>query len=147
MLNGISTPVRMALAMQGMGGIFDLSTGTQYGGTPGFNPSSGGGGGFDWGNLITQGFNFGNTFLTAKYAASAAKYGAGPYVQPAGQQQQLTAAQIAALQRDQGGGIGFGLDGQGLRLSDGSHIGWLPIVGVAGAFFLLQSQGIQRRGR
>ncbi len=44
-------------------------------------------------------------------------------------------------------GIGFGVDSQGVRLSDGSHIGWFPIVGVIGIFFLLQQPGFTRRGR
>jgi hypothetical protein len=43
--------------------------------------------------------------------------------------------------------IGFGVDSQGVRLSDGSHIGWFPIVGVIGVFFLLQQPGFTRRGR
>jgi hypothetical protein len=46
-----------------------------------------------------------------------------------------------------GGGIGFGVDSQGIRLSDGSHIGWFPIIGVIGVFFLLQSPGFSRRSR
>lgn len=43
------------------------------------------------------------------------------------------------------GGVGIGIDGQGIRLSDGSHIGWLPIGAVVLGFVLLQSQGFSRR--
>lgn len=42
-------------------------------------------------------------------------------------------------------GVGIGIDGQGIRLSDGSHIGWLPIGAVVLGLFLLQSQGFSRR--
>ena len=44
-----------------------------------------------------------------------------------------------------GAGVGIGIDGQGIRLSDGSHIGWFPIAGVTLAIFLLQSKGFSRR--
>jgi hypothetical protein len=62
-------------------------------------------------------------------------------------QQQYSPAQLALLQqqRTPTGGIGIGIDGQGIRLSDGSHIGWFPIVAVIGVFFLLQSPGFTRR--
>lgn len=43
------------------------------------------------------------------------------------------------------GGVGFGVDGQGIRLSDGSHIGWFPIAGVVLAFVLIQSRPLTRR--
>lgn len=42
-------------------------------------------------------------------------------------------------------GVGFGVDGQGIRLSDGSHIGWFPIAGLVLAFVLLQSRPLSRR--
>jgi hypothetical protein len=55
----------------------------------------------------------------------------------------------AAYLRSQagGGGVGFGIDEKGLRLSDGTHITWgtMAIVGVA--IVLLQSKGFQRRER
>jgi hypothetical protein len=44
-----------------------------------------------------------------------------------------------------GGGIGIGVDSRGIRLSDGSHIGWFPIIGVGFGLFLLQSKGFSRR--
>ena len=43
------------------------------------------------------------------------------------------------------GGIGIGVDGQGIRLSDGSHIGWGTIAIVVGGIFLLQSRGFSRK--
>lgn len=70
------------------------------------------------------------------------------------QQGDYTAAQLAQIQAQQAGfnpsatpsgGVGLGIDGQGVRLSDGSHIGWLPIGAVALGFMLLQSKGISRR--
>jgi hypothetical protein len=42
-------------------------------------------------------------------------------------------------------GVGFGLDSQGIRLSDGSHIGWFPIIGCVVVLFLIQSPGFTRR--
>lgn len=42
-------------------------------------------------------------------------------------------------------GVGFGIDSNGIRLSDGSHIGWFPIIGVIGLFFLIQTPGFTRR--
>lgn len=57
-------------------------------------PSSSGGGdvfgggssgsGFDWSNVINQGFAFGQTFLQAKYAKDASKYAGGYYPQGQG---------------------------------------------------------------
>jgi hypothetical protein len=58
--------------------------------------------------------------------------------QPAYQQQPI-------YQTQPGGGVGIGLDGAGIRLSDGSHIGWLPIAGVGLGLVLLQSKGFSRR--
>lgn len=56
------------------------------------------------------------------------------------------ALQAAALARaNAGDGVGIGVDGSGIRLSDGSHIGWLPIGAVVFGFFLLQSRGFSRR--
>lgn len=42
-------------------------------------------------------------------------------------------------------GVGIGLDSNGVRLSDGSHIGWFPIIGVIGFFFVLQSRPLTRK--
>jgi hypothetical protein len=67
---------------------------------PGFNPSSGGdvfgggdsgGGGFDWGNVINQGFQFGNQFLQQWGNRGAYQAGINPngpsYVTPQTQYQ------------------------------------------------------------
>jgi hypothetical protein len=64
-------------------------------------------------------------------------------LQPQGQQPQVVYVQPNAA--GGAGGVGIGIDGQGIRLSDGSHIGWLPIALVGGAFFLLQSPGFSRK--
>jgi len=102
-----------------------------------------GGGGYDWGSLIggigsaiSNVFNRGGNANNAGYTQAQLL-----------QLQQLQAQQQAALlaQQQGGGGVGFGLDGNGIRLSDGSHIGWFPIIGVIGAFALLQSKGFSRR--
>lgn len=97
----------------------------------------------NWQQIIDRGFDFGNTFLQNKYAKDAAKYSPtglnipSNYQIPAGQ-----------YQLNPGGapppGVGFGLDGTGIRLSDGSHIGWTTIALAAGAFFLLQSRPVTR---
>lgn len=42
-------------------------------------------------------------------------------------------------------GIGIGLDANGIRLSDGSHISWLLILSAVGIFALVQAKGFQRR--
>lgn len=42
-------------------------------------------------------------------------------------------------------GVGLAITRNGIRLSDGSYIGWLPIGGVVVAVFLLQSKGFSRR--
>ena len=99
------------------------------------------GGGFDWMGVINRGFDFGNNFINQKYAKDAAKYtGGGGGVN---YQNQYGALPPAAPP----GGVGVGVDGQGIRLSDGSHIGWPLIALGVGAIFLLQSPGYSRRGR
>lgn len=42
-------------------------------------------------------------------------------------------------------GIGIGIDANGIRLSDGSHISWILIGGIVLAIALVQSKGFQRR--
>ena len=107
----------------------------------------------DLNNIISQGFDLGKTFLTSKYGKDAAKFGAGPYVQQGSSNYSasgVNADQLALLQQQyalqqQQQGVGFGIDGQGLRMSDGSHIGW-PVMGLAAlALYLLQSPGFSRR--
>jgi hypothetical protein len=60
-------------------------------------------------------------------------------------QQQLTPEQYQAWLASQRGGVGFGVDGQGIRLSDGSHISWVMIALVVGGFMLIQSRPFSRR--
>jgi hypothetical protein len=58
---------------------------------------------------------------------------------------QQTNYPVNTLPVNRNSGVGIGVDSNGVRLSDGSHLGWFPIVGVIGAFFLLQSKGFSRR--
>lgn len=62
-------------------------------------------------------------------------------------QQQVVYQPTALQNRGTTPGVGIGVDGSGIRLSDGSHIGWFPIIGLIGVIFLLQSPGFQRRSR
>jgi hypothetical protein len=103
--------------------------------------------GIDWGGLIGQGFDFGKNFINQKYAKDAAKHTAAAQAaiqyQPAVQTFNSNPGSSAPPPP----GVGFGIDSQGVRLSDGSHIGW-PVIGIVGlGFFLLQSRGFQKRGR
>ena len=69
------------------------------------------------------------------------------------QYQQMLQAQAQAQYQYQGNpnaygypsGVGFGIDGQGLRLSDGSHIGWTTIAIAGVGLYLLQRPGYQKR--
>jgi hypothetical protein len=54
-------------------------------------------------------------------------------------------AQPAAYRNPTNTGVGFGIDGNGIRLSDGSHIGWVPIFLVGFGFVLIQSRPFTRR--
>jgi len=47
--------------------------------------------------------------------------------------------------RQPNAGVGIGIDGNGIRLSDGSHIGWFPIIGVIGFFYVLQARPLSRK--
>jgi hypothetical protein len=60
--------------------------------------------------------------------------------QPTGQQPYYPQVVVPAPS-----GVGIGVDGQGIRLSDGSHISWLVIAGGVGVFMLLQHPGFSRR--
>jgi hypothetical protein len=93
-----------------------------------------------WGNIATQGMSLVNNI----FASRSPNAQLAPAQQLALAQAQAQAAATAAS----GGnppGVGFGVDGQGLRLSDGSHIGW-STIGIAGlAFYLIQSKGFEKR--
>ena len=110
-------------------------------------------GSIDLNAIINRGFDFGNLFIQSKYAKDAAKFTGGNnafQLQPTGGNPD--AAMLAELERLRalnagggGGGVGFGIDSQGLRLSDGSHIGW-PIIGIVGlGIYLVQSPGFTKR--
>lgn len=122
-------------------------------GLSGFSPSgfgSHGLGALDLNNIIAQGFKFGETFLNAKYSKDAAKFGAGSYVSQLPTRTDsttLTAEQLAAIAAAQrgGGGVGVGIDKDGVRLSDGTHIGWTTIALAGFAIYLIQSPGFSRR--
>lgn len=123
------------MAAQGMGGLNGL-------------------GAIDWDSLFDRGFDFGNTFLQQWGNRGAYEHGVNPNVGTgvtttqgltAAQIQTMIAAQNAANNAAGGGGVGLGIDSSGIRLSDGSHIGWFPIIAVLGGVVLLQSSGFQRR--
>jgi hypothetical protein len=54
-------------------------------------------------------------------------------------------AQQGAVPVRNTGGVGIGIDGQGIRLSDGSHISWIWIIGGIVIIYLIQSPGFSRR--
>lgn len=57
----------------------------------------------------------------------------------------LTPQQYQLLQTGATTGVGIGIDSNGIRLSDGSHISWILIIGLIVVFALVQSRGFQRR--
>lgn len=75
--------------------------------------------------------------IFAPYQTSAAQAGVGVYRQPTNYDPNYRQAPNRS--------VGIGLDSSGIRLSDGSHLGWLPIGAVVFGFFLLQSKGFSRR--
>ena len=119
-------------------------------------PAAAGFGKIDLNNILGRGFDFGDRFLEAWEKRGVARYTQQlPYFDPyagaaAGVARQPSAEEIAALlqaQRQQGQGIGLGIDSQGIRLSDGSHIGWFPVIGVLAALYLIQSPSFSRTRR
>lgn len=111
--------------------------------TPPFNPTNSGNVGITdaasplWALLAGVTRTVGNIFQPAAVGVAQAYAG-----QP---RQQIYQQSQYPQQQQQGSGIGLGIDGQGIRLSDGSHIGWLPIVAVVGGFMLLQARPVSRR--
>ena len=79
--------------------------------------------------------------IFAPYQASVAQAGAG-YYRPT---QTLTYEQQLALAARNREGVGLGVDSSGIRLSDGSRIGWFPIIGVIGFFYVLQARPLTRK--
>ena len=104
----------------------------------------------DWGKeLIPQGFDFGKTFITAKYAKDAA-----PYTQGGGNAVALNnnaaAAQVAALlaaqqeQRERET-ASAAISERGIRIGKETHLSW-PLLGLGVvAFMLIQSKGFEKR--
>lgn len=97
----------------------------------------GGLGAFDWSGLITQGFDFGKTFLNAKYAKDAAKYQTPPTpvltnttTPPAGDPNAL-----------QGG-----VSGSGFYIGQ-TFVPWSYVIVGGGLFALVQMTGFTRKGR
>lgn len=101
-------------------------------------------GAFDWQNLIGQGFQFGNNFLSAKYGKDAAKYqalaaAAAPAAAAATTTTAPTAAEEEAALKAKATGSGFYL-GQ-------TFIPWSYVVAGGGIFALIQMTGFSRKGR
>jgi hypothetical protein len=111
----------------------DYSTGGGSGG------GSSSGGGFNWNALPGV---IGQTLVGVFGHPQQTAAGGGLSL---AQQQQILLAQQQGANRPNAPGVGLGIDGTGIRLSDGSHIGWLPIGFGIGALVLLQSKGFSRR--
>ncbi len=137
----MSNLMHAALLRRGLG--FNIPQGGIFGGGDVFGGGVyGDGGGIDWNNVFGQSVATLNNFLTLKYSKDAAKYGVGVTGQPAVNYTTQGASPYGAAPP---AGVGIGVDGQGIRLSDGSHIGWAPIMLGVGALVLLQSKGFSRR--
>jgi hypothetical protein len=111
----------------------------------GFGGMGAGMGAIDWNSIIGRGFDFGNNVIAQWGNRQAYRSGINPNA-PAGTYQPVSyvsntqPAGITPVTP----GVGFGLDSQGIRLSDGSHIGWLPIAGVVVGLKLLQAKPYRR---
>jgi hypothetical protein len=87
----------------------------------------------DWSGVINQSFDFGKTFLGAKYGKDAAKYQAQPAGQP------TPAGGTDAAINASAGGSGFHI-GQ-------TFVPWSYVIVGGLGFFLLQSSGFARKGK
>jgi hypothetical protein len=128
-------------------------SGTGFGDGPTWNTGTGHSDRDFWGNIFTQANQTLQTFILTRSGVNplalqqqqfGTQQGGWVYNQQTGQYYNPQTGQTIAGNY-QSSGVGFGIDGQGIRMSDGSHIGWLPIAGVVVAFSLLQSRGFSRR--
>lgn len=94
--------------------------------------------GFDWSGLITQGFDFGKTFIGAKYSKDAAKY----------QVQALPPVQSTSTTPPSGdpNALHGGVTSSGFYIGQ-TFVPWSYVILGGGALFLLQSSGFTRRGK
>jgi hypothetical protein len=120
------------------------------GGYPAGAAGNSSGGSSVWSQIPGLIAGFGNQFLQQWGNRGVAAAGVNPYASSLQTTGGLTQAQYAEQERlralsNNSGGVGFGFDSQGLRLSDGSHIGWTTIAVVVGGFYLVQSPGFTKR--
>jgi hypothetical protein len=99
-------------------------------------------------DIINRGFDFGNTFLSAKYAKDAARFtGGGNFqLQTTGATNDAQALLVAEQYRRAQELASASITADGLLIG-GTRITWPTIAIVGVGVYLLQSQGFSRRGR
>jgi hypothetical protein len=94
--------------------------------------------------IIGRGFDFGNNFLSAKYAKDAAKFGAGAFTLQQQQPQQQQQQNFVPPPPDPSALATGAITSDGIKFGD-TRISWPTIALAAVGVYLVQSPGFSKR--